>query len=312
MTAGYAPAKFVVLGHTGLIGTSLMKLLEECCDGAVIHGLSTRQLDLTQWPEIQNLAKLFDGQTTVIMCAGVKPYVEDSLEAFNKNVVMAYNLAAILRLHPVKRFIFFSSVSVYGENVNHLSINEQTPVNPISYYGIAKYASEGLFNKVTEEVGGMDLVVVRPSLVYGPRDFKQSYGPSGFARSIISQESVTLWGDGSEQRDFIFVEDVAEMTWRLASGEHTGTFNLASGKTHSFMEIVESFQPLYGPGFQIKSKPRTKRMVNQGFSNEKLMAAFVDFSPTGFHDGMSKTFLEVHSTYQQVCVSAAADQQPQA
>lgn len=297
MTPNTPYAKIVILGHTGFIGSWVMRKLQEFGGGIEVLGYSTSTVDLTRWEEVQTLADNFNRQTAVIMCAGIKKQVEESLDAFHQNMAMTHNLARLLRKYPVNRFVYFSSGSVYGENLDHLEINEQTPVNPFSYYGIAKYASEGLFNKVSEEVGDMSVVVFRPSLVYGPGDEKEQYGPSAFAKSIISRGSETLWGDGSELRDFIFVEDVAELTRTITLGDCEGVYNLASGQTHSFKDVVDTLKSLCRADFRVGLRPRTRQKVDQGYDNGKLLTAVPNFTPTGFAQGIGKTLFHIRSTF---------------
>ena len=308
MTDDAPYSNIVILGHTGFIGSRIFEKFRQASTGIEVHGISSSTVDLTRWEQVQSLADKLDDRSAVIMCAGIKPHVEESLDAFHKNMAMAYNVARLLQEHPVKQCVYFSSISVYGESMDQLDLNEESPINPGTYYGIAKYASEGIFYKVSEGLGSMSLVILRPSLVYGAGNEKEHYGSAAFSRSLISQGSVTLWGDGSELRDFVYVEDVAALTWAMTFGGCGGIYNVVSGETHSFRDILEIIQPLHENQVQVNNKDRTRLKVNQGFSADKLLEAVPDFAPTSFQEGISKTFNHIRSTYSGVEASGASAQ----
>ena len=289
--------RVIILGHTGFIGSHLLRKFLERDRGIEVLGYSRSAVDLTRWEKVQSLALKFDTQTAVIMCSAIKRHVEESLDAFHKNIQMVYNVARLLKEHPVKRVLFFSSAAVYGESLHDLNITEETLVTPVSYYGIAKYASECLLKKVAQEVEGLSLAILRPGIVYGLGDESEHYRPSAFAKSILSHGAVTLWGDGKELRDFIFVEDVAELVWRMTFCDYTGIYNVVSGETHTFRDILEVFKSLCPNGFQIRFQRRTQPKVDQGFENDKLLKAIPDFSYTSFQEGLTKTFLQICSMY---------------
>ena len=81
------------------------------------------------------------------MCSGIKKQYGDSLEIFEQNLKMVMNVCKHLLSNNVLRFVFVSSAEVYGEDLNDLSITEETQVAPTSYYGMAKYASELIIKK---------------------------------------------------------------------------------------------------------------------------------------------------------------------
>ena len=81
------------------------------------------------------------------MCSFIKKQYGDNIDLFKKNMAMIMNLCRVIEERPIKRFIYFSSVEVYGDDIENTDITELTPVNPSTYYGVAKYAGEKLFKK---------------------------------------------------------------------------------------------------------------------------------------------------------------------
>ena len=133
--------------------------------------------------------------------------------------------------------IYLSSARVYGEDVAYLEkISEYTPVQPKTYYGISKYAAERVLEKICTD-NGINLVILRPPLVYGKDDLSQGYGPTGFTYKVVNSEEIILWGDGSEFREFIYVDDIGNIVSRLVNSNYNGILNLVSGTSYTFKEI---------------------------------------------------------------------------
>ncbi len=280
--------RVVILGHTGFIGSHLVSSFQGQCPGIDVVGHSLPSMDLVEETEVASLSDLFDRQTAVVMCAAIKRQLGDNQEAFAQNVKIVANLCRLLQDYPVRRFIYFSSAAVYGEDVHNTNISEETPVCPTSYYGIAKYTSECLLRKVAGEQGNNSLLIVRPPTVYGPGD-QSSYSPSGFLRAAIRKEQVALWGDGSERREFVFVEDIAKLIYRLTFHEYSGVLNIASGQSYTFTDAIGVVSRLVPPGLRVDSRPRTKKKADQGFSNGVLKRLFPDFSFTRLEEGIRST-----------------------
>ena len=106
------------------------------------------------------------------------------------------------------RFLFVSSAEVYGEDLNDLLITEETQIAPTSYYGMAKYASELIIKKSLIDYPNTSYMILRPALVYGPGEEGSFYGPSGFMKAAVKNEEILLWGNGSELREFVYIDDL--------------------------------------------------------------------------------------------------------
>ncbi|HUI07369.1 MAG TPA: NAD(P)-dependent oxidoreductase [Verrucomicrobiae bacterium] len=275
--------RIILLGHNGFIGSRLEAAFRRQYPRLELAGFSFPGLDLAQPRAAESLAELFDPQTAVVMTAGVKRQWGDTLDAFSQNMNMAVNVARLLPSHPVRRFVFFSSAAVYGEERHDEQITEDTPVRPTSYYGTAKFASECVLRKALPT----GFVAIRPPLVYGPGDTSKSYGPAGFVYAAARGEPITLWGEGDEKREFIFVDDVVELTVRLVFHDHDGVLNIVSGRPCTFRQaadIVCRCAPT-----TIISRPRSRPKVDHGFRNRQLTRLFPDFNFHSLEDGIGKT-----------------------
>jgi len=277
--------RIVLLGHSGFVGSHLVTHLRRHHPELELVTLSVDDLDLTRTEAVERLSALFEADVGVVMTAGVKRQWGDSLEAFSRNLGMAQNICQALAARPVGRFVFFSSAAVYGETNHNEAIDENTTVCPASYYGVAKFASECILQQTLRR----GLVALRPPLIYGPGDISKSYGPAGFVHAARHSDPITLWGDGDEKREFIYVGDVTELTTRLLFNDFEGPLNIASGRQYTFREAADFVVRHARARVAITSRPRSKVKVDHGFRNDRLAGLFPDFKFHSLEDGIRRT-----------------------
>lgn len=263
--------KVLILGHSGFIGSHLFKTIHKI-PGWEIIGLSFPEIDLSKKEQADRLLPYLAQDTILIIASWVKRQYGDDLKTYIFNNAIIENICDALQKNPVKRIIFMSSAAVYGEETENLSITERTPVNPTSYYGISKYTAERLLKKTCSKIGLTSLVCLRPPLIYGIGDKGSTYGPSGFFDAAINQENIVLWGDGSELREFVYIEDICKGIEHLISSEVEGEFNFVSGKSNNFLEIIEILKESY-PNLKVSSRQRSKEKVDNQFIPEKILEA---------------------------------------
>ncbi len=261
--------KIVILGHSGFVGGHVWRAFERQFPGVERIGMSFPELDLTAPESVSTLAGLFDSHTAVVLCSAVKRQFGDTLDAYQKNVAMCLNVARAIELAPVARLIFFSSSAVYGEDIHNRNITETTPVCVRSYYGLAKHTGELIFERVFSRLPGA-FVAVRPPLIYGPGDQGHTYGPAGFLACVLQGQVITLWGDGEELREFLFVDDVCALLGRLLKGDHRGVVNLSSGQSRTFRDVMEILRELAPGRVRVDSRPRSKDKVDNAFDGSRL------------------------------------------
>lgn len=277
------------MGHSGFIGSHLCGPLAQVFPDARFVGLSFPELDLTLPGSVQVLKKIFDRHTLVVLCSGIKRQFGDSLDIFEKNVAICLNVARALEISEVARLIFFSSMAVYGEDVHNLAIDENAPICLRSYYGLAKYTSEQVFERVFSCRQG-SFLAVRPAVIYGFGDSSLTYGPNGFLKAFMDNRAVTLWGDGEEKREFLYIDDIVGIITRLAAGSQNGVVNIASGKSYSFRDVLNILSELFARNIQVVSRPRTKDKVDNAVKNDRLRKYLGSFSFTPLEEGIKKMY----------------------
>ncbi len=189
-----------------------------------IHG------DITDAHVLQLALK---GVDTVIHLAA-RVSIRDSFRGLSEdvatNVLGTAKLLQALDPSSIKKFIFASSMAVYG-HAQDLPIKETHPLNPMSPYGISKSASEAYITNYCAHLG-IQPVILRYFNTFGPRQTLTPY--VGVIRIFISNalrgKPLTVFGDGRQQRDFISVHDVSQATLKAVdySGDQT-TFNIGTG-----------------------------------------------------------------------------------
>jgi len=278
--------KVVVIGSTGFIGSNIFYSLDKAKEYDLI-GIAKNEVDLSKKNSHVALSNYLTSDCIVIMCAGVKKQLGDNLEIFEKNLNIINNFCrAVSRISPQK-IIYFSSASVYGEDVAYSEkISEKTPAQPSTYYGIAKYTAERLIERTCTD-NKMQLVIIRPPLTYGKDDLSLGYGPTGFTYKAINKEEIILWGDGTEYREFVYVEDVSKIISRLLNSDHNGVVNLVSGRSYNFQQILDSLTGILGSGIKVKERERTKAKVDHHYSNEVLNHLVGDFKFTSLKNGLA-------------------------
>lgn len=277
--------RVVVLGHDGFIGTRLCESLRVRYPDLELIGLALGSIDLTGDDASNRLIELFDRSAAVIVLAGIKKQLGDTLGMFIRNMAIATNVCRAIEASSVRRILFVSSAEVYGEHTDDMAITERTPVRTTSYYGAAKFASEGVFRKAAAAAGA-SLAILRPPLVYGPGDTSASYGPSRFTRAAVRKEQIALWGDGLERREFLYVDDLVAAMCRLLFSNATGVVNVASGCSATFRDVLDALQTVVGSPLAVTSRPRTRPRVDQGYRNDRLRALMPDLEFTVLREGI--------------------------
>lgn len=282
--------KLFIAGWDGFIGSHLVSFARGSSDYSAVDGFGSSDLDLTGKNSWETLSANLDPQSTLVILAGVKRQAGDALATYDINNRIALSLARAIEYAKPRRVLFFSSAAVYGEETNKTDINESTPVDPISLYGIAKFASERLL-AIAAQAAGIPFTIVRPPLIYGPGDTTNSYGPVGFCRSLTLCEPITLWGDGSELREFLFVEDCCRLILELLNTPFVGVLNLVSGQSHTFVDALNAVEKVAGQAIRLSHKPRTKPQVDNGFNATLLHTIIPGFRFTSLEDGVRQTYL---------------------
>ena len=129
--------RVVILGHSGFIGRQLTECFNSLSPETEIIGLSRPEIDLFNQDSAKQIIKHLSPDTTLIMLAAIKKQLGDSMDIYQQNMSMIENICEIVQPRHLRQFVYFSSASVYGEDIHNKQITENTPVNPRSFYGLS-------------------------------------------------------------------------------------------------------------------------------------------------------------------------------
>jgi UDP-glucose 4-epimerase len=281
-------SRIVLLGQTGYIGSRLASAFQAAAPAVPLIGRSAPTLDLTRAEAAGVLEELLDPNAVLVVCAAIKKQLGDTPEIFQQNLAIVLNVCRALAARPVRRVVFFSSAAVYGEDVQHGVIDESTAVQPTSLYGIGKFTAERLLLRLIGQQSGSSLLILRPALVYGPHEPAYYYGPSGFLRLTLSDSPITLWGDGEELREFLFIDDVVALTTALTLGSATGVLNIVSGTSYTYAQSLATIASLTGRQPVVTSRARSKARVDHRFDAARLRQACPGFRFTPLEEGLQR------------------------
>lgn len=158
------------------------------------------------------------------------PYsMEHPKEDAELNIMGLINVLDMCRKYHVEKIIFSSSAAVYGDNLN-VPLKEDQPLMPTSFYGLTKVTAEK-YIQLYHDVFGLSYAILRYSNVYGER--QGSHGEGGvvyvFSKALAQGKDLTIFGDGEQSRDFIYVKDVARANIKaMDAAVPSGIYNVST------------------------------------------------------------------------------------
>ena len=221
-------------------------------------------------------------------------YAAEGLSHFIKrfnyinNVIGSVNLINESVKHRVKRFIFTSSIAVYG--TNQLPMHEDLVPHPEDPYGIAKFAVEQEL-AATYKMFGLKYTIFRPHNVYGERQntgdrYRNVIGI--FMNQVLRGEPLTIFGDGSQRRAFSYIHDVAPI---IASSIDIDAsvnekFNIGADKAYSINDLVVVIQRAFGATVNIRHLPSRHEVTDAWSDHSRLRRIFGNYNETSLEKGV--------------------------
>lgn len=252
--------RVLVTGGAGFIGSHVVeRLIEHGCDVAVLDNLSTGReenlprgtrlyrADVTSW-EIGEIFERERPECVIHQAAqiDVRKSVADPVFDAKVNILGSINLLEQCRRTGVRKVIYASSAAVYGDPQT-VPVSEEHPILALSGYGVSKHTVEH-YLEVYRELYGLDYTVLRYANVYGPR--QDPLGEGGvvaiFTHRIARRLPVTIYGDGEQTRDYVYVGDVAEANLLALTRGGAQILNVSTGIEVSVNQLVSTLQELAG------------------------------------------------------------------
>jgi len=174
--------------------------------------------------------------------AGVRASWGKSFEIYTRNnIEVTQKLLEFYKDRKIKKFVYASSSSVYGDA--ELPMRDDSLLKPVSPYGVTKLAGENLCYLYWKNYN-VPTVSLRYFTVYGPRQ-RPDMGIHKFVKAILNEEEITVYGDGTQTRDFTFMDDVTEANILAANSKIEGeVFNVGGGSRISVNELIELLEKI--------------------------------------------------------------------
>lgn len=280
-----------VVGFDNLSTGSLENLAAARANPAFvfIHGDANRFDDLSPVFSNHKIDYVFHYAAFV----GVKNVIERPLEVF-KDIDGFKFLLALAHAHRVKKIVFASSSEAYGEprelperEDGHLNVNANDP------YGLTKLVGENMLKNYWKRYA-LPGTALRFFNVYGPRQNASAYGfvVGIFMTQVLRGEAPTVYGAGTQTRDFVYIDDNIEAAIRALISDHANgeVINVGSGRQTTIVELAERVVKLSGVSLAIQHLPEREMEVRYRCPDTAKMRDLLGFLPrTGLDEGLQKT-----------------------
>ena len=261
---------YLVTGGAGFIGSHITEELIKRGDDVVIldNMYSGRQVNLAANPKavfvegsimdtdvLDSICTEYniEGIFHLVAVASVQKSIENPALVHDVNVTGTLNVLEAARKHGVRKVVLSASAAAYGDNPVFPKREDMLP-EPLSPYAVSKIASE-MYCKTYAELYDMQTVSLRYFNVFGPRQ-----DPNGeyaavipkFTEKICAGESPTVFGDGEQTRDFVFVKDVARANILAMDSDVCGLFNIGTGVQTSLNDLAKMIMDAAGISVSMK------------------------------------------------------------
>lgn len=221
-------------------------------------------------------------EASVVYHLAAQPGVRSSWGAdfsvyVERNVLATQRLLERYRQVQPQRFVYASSSSVYGDAERYPTAEAALP-RPFSPYGVSKLAGEHLTLLYGRNFG-LPVVALRYFTVYGPRQ-RPDMAFHRFCRALLRQEPVTVFGDGSQSRDFTFVADVVEASWRAwRAPRAAGTYNVGGGSQVELRQAIAILGRALGVSPRLRFEPLPPGDPPRTCADATRLEADLEFRP---------------------------------
>lgn len=307
--------RVVLTGAAGFIGSHLVEALSRRGDEIVgidnfdpfypremkernltemgrLPGFTFREQDLLDVAALRNLLTPDSVLVHLAAKAGVRPSLADPVGYANANVTGTAAIADAARQAGVSRIVFGSSSSVYGNSTPAPFREDAVAIGPVSPYAATKRAGELFFQSVAP-IYGFRVASLRFFTVYGPRQ-RPDLAIHLFTRQMLQGETLTLFGDGSQARDYTYCSDIvagvmAAIDWTADAPLGIENFNLGGNRSVRTMVMVDAIAEALGIQPAIQWAPMQPGDVQQTAADLTKSGRILGYAPqTPFPDGIRR------------------------
>jgi UDP-glucose 4-epimerase len=297
--------KVLITGGAGFIGSHLTeRLLETNAKVRVLddlssgrrenlprhEGLEFAEGDIRNTGLVDRCVEGVDAVVHLAAVASVQASIDDPIRTHQVNFDGTLNLLEAARHHGTRRFLYACSAAVYGDAAS-IPVSEDSAPNPLSPYAVDKLASEYYLLHYHRKYN-LAATSFRFFNIYGPRqDPSSPYSGviSIFAERMQRNQPVTIFGDGTQTRDFVYVADLTELLARAVHGQDGvgGVFNVGTGTRHSLLQLLGALEKLSGKKIERRHEPPRLGDIQHSCADvSRLRRVFGSAPATPFERGL--------------------------
>jgi nucleoside-diphosphate-sugar epimerase len=273
----------VVLGAGGFLGR---RLLDACAAADIATlPLGSRDLDLADAAAGARLAERLHPRDALVFLSALTPDKGRDTATLLRNLAMGRAVCAATHDVELAHLVYAGSDAVYSFATPLIS--EETAAIPLDLYGAMHRTRELML--ATEAKA--PLAVLRFTAVYGAGDTHNSYGPNRFLRQALKEGRITLFGNGGESRDHLYIDDAAALLLDALRHRSTGLVNLATGRSMTFRSVAdlvaERVAAISGRPVEVVPSARQNPVTHRHFDVGNLLRAFPATRFTSMADGLT-------------------------
>ncbi len=302
-------AHYLVTGGAGFIGSNIVARLVERGDRVTVFDnfatgkrdnltpflseITLYEGDVRSYHHVREAVEGVDYILHQAALPSVPRSVRDPITSNQVNVDGTLNFLIAAKNAKVKRFVFASSSSVYGDSPTLPKI-EDMPTNPLSPYAISKLAGEE-YGRVFTQIYGFEVVALRYFNVFGPHQDPMSQYSAVIPRFIMALkagDSPVIYGDGQQSRDFTFVSNNVEANLLACHTKDVAgqVFNVACGDRFSLLDLLRELQVILGTNIQPNFEAaRPGDVLHSQAEISKIKTAMNFEVVTNFREGLEET-----------------------
>lgn len=298
--------KILVTGGAGFIGSHIVdQLIARGDQVVIIDNLSTGkkeyvhrhaifyQVDLTDADQVKSVLLLEKPEVVIHQAAQTRVQTSVEKPAYDAivNILGTIHLLEACRYAGVRKMVFASSAAVYG-NPERIPIDETHSIRPLSGYGIGKNTAEQYLS-IYKDLYGLEFTILRYANVYGIRQDPQGEGGviSIFIDRLLHDQNVTIFGDGTQTRDYIYVEDIASANVKAIDRGDGQVVNIGTGVSTTLNKLVDLLAEIAGKKVVREYQPaRSGDIKYSSFTIDKAKS-ILDWKPeVKLYDGLTHTY----------------------
>ena len=254
-----------------------------------LEGFTFHRIDIEDYEALRKLfeSERFDAVVNEAARAGVRYSIQNPHIYVSTNVMGTLNLLELAKEHGVSKFVQASTSSLYAGQP--MPFKEDLPVNtPISPYAASKKSAEALCYTY-HYLYGIDVAILRYFTVYGPAG-RPDMSPFRFTYWVMKGEPIQLYGDGSQKRDFTYVDDIAEGTVRALDLKGYEIVNLGNNRPHRLSYMIELIEKFTGRKANIEYGEFHKADMKDTWADITKAEKLLGWKPTvSLEEGIEKT-----------------------